>query len=227
MKVKSFRKIRRDAHAGFRSRGVALIFVLVMMTIATSIALISARITLSDERSSRNDRDRQIAFQSAEMALNDAELDIMDPDTVRGCSFGTAKLISGQNCSASATGRGLCGKDDALGNKPIYKDVNWDDTTASRKYVNYGEFTNRDGALQVGTPGAPSQAPKYILLQTGADVIVPYKTATGATTQYQTNTAYRVYALGYGASKDTQVMLESVIVKPIMSSKCVTGGGLG
>lgn len=224
MTVHTSRQIKGEAYGRGKSRGVALIFVLVMMTIATSIALISARITLSDERSSRNDRDRQIAFQSAEMALNDAELDIMDPDTERGCSFGTPKLLPGQNCSASSTGRGLCGHDELLVNKPIYKDVNWDDTTSSRKYVKYGEFTGRSDALQVGKPGTPAQAPKYILLQTSIPVTVLYN---GGKLHYDTSTAYRVYALGYGASKDTQVMLESVIVKPILSSKCVTGGGLG
>lgn len=203
-------------------RGIALVFVLIMMTIATSIALISARITLSDERSARNDRDRQIAFQSAEMALNDAELDIMDPLTERGCKFGTSTLVAGEGCSANADARGLCGPKPSLGDKPLYKDLNWEDTTATRAYVNYGEFTNRDGALQVGTVGAPSKAPKYILLQT--TVYVPFD---GGGQQYTSDTAYRVYALGYGASKDTQVMLESVVVKPLLSSKCVLGGGLG
>lgn len=204
-------------------KGVALIFVLIMMTIATSIALISARLTLSDERSARNDRDRQIAFQSAEMALNDAELDIMDPDTDRGCKFGTIKLIAGAGCSASADARGLCGLK-AYDDPPLYKSVNWNDTTSSRAYVNYGEFTGRDGALQVGAVGAPSKAPKYILLQTTLPVVVPYSSGK---LNYETTSAYRVFALGYGASPETQVLLEAVVVKPLMSSKCATGGGLG
>ena len=205
-------------------RGIALVFVLIMMTIATSIALISARITLSDERSARNDRDRQIAFQSAEMALNDAELDIMDPTTSRGCKFGTNTLVAGEGCSADADARGLCGPKPSLGDTPLYKNLNWEDTTASRAYVNYGEFTNRDGALQVGTVGAPSKAPKYIVLQTTMPVLVPFNDGKQ---QFETTNAYRVYALGYGASKETQVMLESVVVKPLLSSKCVLGGGLG
>lgn len=204
-------------------RGIALVFVLIMMTIATSIALISARITLSDERSARNDRDRQIAFQAAEMALNDAELDIMDPLTERGCKFGTSALIAGEGCSASADARGLCGVKPSLGNKPLYKDLNWEDTTAARVYVNYGEFTHRDGALQVGTVGAPSKTPKYILLQTTLPVQVPFNEGKQ---QYETTNAYRVYALGYGALKNTQVMLESVVIKPVLSSKCVLVGGL-
>ena len=227
MKIQYPRLRRHTASSLNKSSGIALVFVLIMMTIATSIALISARITLSDERSARNDRDRQIAFQSAEMALNDAELDIMDPLTDRGCRFGTVGLLAGEGCSANSDARGLCGPKPSLGNTPLYKDINWEDTSASRVYVNYGEFTNRDGALQVGTVGAPSKAPKYILLQATLPVVVPFKNDNGQQLQYETSNAYRVYALGYGASKDTQVMLESVVVKPLLSSKCVIGGGLG
>ena len=207
-----------------RQQGIALVFVLIMMSIATSIALISARITLQGERSARNDRDRQVAFQAAEMALNDAELDIMDPTSARGCQFGTAALIGGDGCSAGTDTRGLCGIKTSLGDKPIYKDINWEDTTAARAYVNYGEFTDRGDALQVGSYGAPAAAPKYIIVQTTMPAVVPFD---GGKRQFETTSAYRVYALGYGASKETQVMLEAVVIKPMMSSKCMLGGGLG
>jgi type IV pilus assembly protein PilX len=222
-----YSRLQQQRTTGVRkSRGIALVFVLIMLTIATSIALISARITLSDGHTARNDRDRQIAFQSAEMALNDAELDIMDPLTERGCKFGTFQLIAGEGCSANADARGLCGPKPSLGNKPIYKDINWDDTTATRAYINYGEFTNRDGALQVGSVGAPSKAPKYILLQTTVPTVVPFKNDAGQQMQYETTSAWRVYALGYGALESTQVLLESVMAKPMLSNKCVLGGGL-
>ena len=39
--------------------------------IAISAALFSARMTLLGDKASRNDRDRQVAFQAAELALND------------------------------------------------------------------------------------------------------------------------------------------------------------
>lgn len=117
----------------------------------------------------------------------------------------------------------MCGTKSSLGDTPIYKDINWEDTSTSRSYVNYGEFTDRSGALQVGTVGAPSVAPKYIILQTTIPVIVPFNDGKQ---QYETTSAYKVYALGYGASRNTQVMLESVIVKPLLSSKCAAGGGL-
>jgi type IV pilus assembly protein PilX len=202
-----------------RQGGLALVFVLVMMTIATSVAILTARITLLGERSSRNDRDRQVAFQAAEMALNDAELDIMDPATTRGCKFGTADLIPNEGCSVG----GFCGIKPSLLNTPIYQDVNWDDESADRVYARYGEFTDRQDSLHAGIAGGPAVLPKYIIVQTTMPAVVPYD---GGNREYETTSAYRVYALGYGVSKDTQVLLEGVIIKPSLSSRCITGGAL-
>jgi type IV pilus assembly protein PilX len=212
----------RMNHLHSRSqRGIALVFVLIMMTIVTAMAVISARITLLGERSARNDRDRQVAFQSAEMALNDAELDIMDPNSDRGCQFGTPVMVGGEGCSTGATTRGVCGVKPALGDTPIYKDLNWEATGTSRAYVNFGEFTGRTSGLQTNTFAATAAAPKYIIVQTTLPVVVPFDSGKR---QYETTNAYRVYALGYGASRDTQVMLEAVIAKPLLSSKCTVGG---
>lgn len=203
-----------------RQNGLALIFVLVMMTIAMSIAIVAARNTLLTEQSARNDRDRQIAFQAAELALNDAELDIMDPNSDRGCKIGTAKLLPSDNCAATADGRGLCGNDASLGNTPLYKAIDWADTNdATRKYVKYGEFTGREATLPVLT--STYKKPRYIIVQTTMPAIVPFD---GGKRQFETTSAYRVYALGYGMSDKTQVLLESIVVKPLLSSKCVVGG---
>jgi type IV pilus assembly protein PilX len=204
------------------SRGFALIFVLVMMAIATSVAVIGARTTLMSERTARNDRDRQIAFQAAELALNDAELDIMDPTSDRGCKFGTPLLIPNDNCSASTELKGVCGVDPTLADKAIYKDVNWEEADdATRKYVKYGEFTGRGGALQTNTFNASVSPPKYIVVQTTMPAIVPFD---GGLRQYETTSAYKVYALGYGPTLTSQVLLEASFVKPLMSAKCVSGG---
>ncbi|MBX3588056.1 MAG: hypothetical protein KF796_15585 [Ramlibacter sp.] len=209
--------IRRKA----AQKGIAIVFVLIMLSIATAVAIISARTTLLGERISRNDRDRQIAFQAAELALNDAELDIMDPMTARGCKFGTPQIAADAGCSSNADSRGFCGPNPALpATTPMYKAVNWNDTSASRAYVNYGEFTDRADSLQTGTFGAPALKPKYIIVQSALPAVVPYD---GGKRQFETRNAYRVYAIGYGASKETQVMLEGVFVKPLLSNRCATG----
>jgi type IV pilus assembly protein PilX len=215
-------------------RGIALVFVLIMMSIATAIALIAARVTLLSDRGSRNDRDRQVAQQSAELALQDARDDIMSPAMPRGCQFGTVLMAKAPGCQSDSATRGLCGPNDVLANKPIYKDVNWEDTSTGRAYVNYGEFTGRVNTLQVGSFGAPAKAPKYIILDesetmsfqmekveaSGARVMVPISRSSDPASPLRQLHSFRVFALGYGTSPDVQVMLETVILKPQLASQC-------
>lgn len=214
-------------------RGVALIFVLIMMTIAISVGLLSARSTLSGNQAARNERDRQIAFQAAEFALNDAELDIMDPNFTRGCKFGTAAFqINFQSgCNGNSPTHGLCGLDatkvDSSGNaKPFYTYVDWtaSESSSSREYVLAGEMTNRSNSMQVQSGSAadgmrPAKRSRYIIAAAPGGATLPV-TVGSVTSVVTTPYAYKVYALGYGANEETQVMLESHIVKPALDKQC-------
>lgn len=59
-----------------RERGVALIVVLILLLIVTLLGLASLRGTLLEERMSANLYDRSLAFQAAESALREAELQL-------------------------------------------------------------------------------------------------------------------------------------------------------
>ena len=146
-----------------RDRGVALVFVLLMLAIALTAALFAARSTLLGEKAARNDRDRQVAFQAAELALGDAELDIMDAERAlqsgsksRGCKFGNpaSGLVAEPGCSADPARRGLCGitaSSLASPSTPIYEQIDWEDTDdGTRAYVKYGEFTGRTDQFKTG-----------------------------------------------------------------------------
>jgi type IV pilus assembly protein PilX len=196
-----------------------------MMSIAMAVAVISARITLSGERSARNDRDRQLAFQSAELALNDAELDIMDAVvSSRGCVFGKeGGFPVSAGCSSLADSRGVCGVDPANPDVPLYKTVDWNDTSSSRGYAEFGEFTARDSGLQIGSGAGPARAPRYIIVQT---TVKPQVRTSDGKSFFQISNAYRIYALGYGTDVNTQVLLEGQIYKPILDKSCVAGSGL-
>lgn len=216
-------------------RGIALVFVLLMVVIAITAALFAARSTLLGDKAARNDRDRQIAFQAAEMALNDAELDIMDADlalasgsNARGCKFGNAKaaFVVEPGCSADSARRGVCGVNAAImasPSVPFYKQVNWEDTNdTTRAYALFGEFTGRSAQLSTGdgsttvAPPKPSKPPKYIIVQ------APNKPQIllGAGRTFQVEGAYKIYAIGYGVSPDTKVMLEGEIYKPTIEKSC-------
>ena len=61
--------------------GATLLVTLLMLVVVLLLGIAAAQIALQGEKSSRNDRDRQIAFQAAEAALLDAEMDIeQSPD---------------------------------------------------------------------------------------------------------------------------------------------------
>jgi len=59
-----------------RQQGASLLIVLLMLVVVMLFGVSAAQLTLMNEKSSRNDRDRHIAFQAAEAGLRDAERDI-------------------------------------------------------------------------------------------------------------------------------------------------------
>jgi type IV pilus assembly protein PilX len=63
-------------HRSRRPTGIALITAVIMLLVITLLALGGARLALDTKRSTRNQRDFEIAYQAAEAALYDAEIDI-------------------------------------------------------------------------------------------------------------------------------------------------------
>jgi type IV pilus assembly protein PilX len=218
---------------------MALVFVLVMMSIVFVIAAVSSRVVTMGERAARNDRDRQTAFQAAEAALSDAEIDIMGPSSrpkpndpsaseafaVRVSMFGT--LPAGDGCSTDPDTRGYCGRlhpavgDTSLLNiyRPLF-DVA--ENSNSRAYVIFGEFTNRTG-FDDGIPSSsyfatsnggalPSRLPRYVIEKTSLSFRNRTKTVGRAFD------AYIVTAVGYGLRPETQVFLQAVISKPVATN---------
>ena len=59
-----------------RQRGVALIVALVFLAVLTLLGVTLARNSSMEERMAGNTRDRDLAFQAAEVALRDAEADL-------------------------------------------------------------------------------------------------------------------------------------------------------
>lgn len=57
-------------------QGFSLIVALMMLIVIIILGISGSQMAINEERGSRNDRDRQIAFQAAEAALKDAETEI-------------------------------------------------------------------------------------------------------------------------------------------------------
>ncbi len=187
--------------------------VMIMLSVIFAIGVISARLSLFSERSARNDRDRQIAFQSAEAALLDAELDTMGPNSHAGkrvCSF-----LPKQNTNAFAPGcgtgtnAGLCSSLTTQGE--AWRDVKSNyasetGTGSTNQTVEYGQFTGK--TLPSGSSGLPAKLPRYTIELISASVFDENKAPVGV------DDAYLVTAMGFGVRTETRVMLQALIYKP-------------
>jgi type IV pilus assembly protein PilX len=206
-------------------KGMALIVVLGMMSVVFVVAAISVRLTLLAERSARNDRDRQIAFQAAESALADAELDIMGPNTAanKRCTI-RSKHLEGYfvpDCGADTANltRGLCDMNPAT-KAPLYTSVNFEEADDSlRRYVNFGEFTGRTNTFTVqGSGGISAKLPRYIIEV--VNHIPPISANNKPVEAAPLAQAFLITAVGYGPSANTKIMLQAMIFKPLATPGC-------
>lgn len=194
-----------------RQAGAALIVTLLMLIAVLMLGTSAAQIALQDEKVGRNDRDREIAFQAAEAALRDAELDIEhSPDRARSRSamfaHDSAFGFPGEDgpvCEAGEDNRflGLCGGDSRV---PAWLSVDFDSVSpGTTQSVPFGKFTGQ--RLQVGGGYLPSRLPRYVI------ELLPY--SRPGESADRPSYLYRITAVGYGARHDTQVVLQTVYRK--------------
>ena len=189
----------------YSQHGVSLVVVLILMSAIFLMAAFGARLTLLGEKSSRNDRDRQIAFQAAEAALGDAEIDLMGPNSAtnsRVCATASKQVsLFTEGCGNTDANRGFCTNST---NQPLYKSIDFEETGSSRRYVTLGEYTGgRETGFATDNSALPAQKPKYII------EVISYPRPKGTN-----ETAFLITSLGYGLNKKTQVMLQGVVYKP-------------
>lgn len=194
-----------------RQRGVTLVIVLMLLVIVTLLGVGAARIALQGERTTRNERDYQIAWQAAEAALMDAQFDIRGPnaDAKQRVALFTpddiSKFVPG--CNTSADFRGLCWPSEG---KPVWAQVDFLDDGADAPTVAYGSFTGR--AFDSGATGVkPARAPRYMI------EVVRDQTPTGSAASNNTTRPapimYRITAMGFGPREDVQVVLQIAFKK--------------
>lgn len=191
-----------------RQRGVTLVVVLLLLIASAFLGVSAAVIALQTEKASRGDRDRQVAFQGAEAALIDAQRDIdtagstvtarqlvMSPDSALG--FPSVDQGTLCNPSSNPAGFGLC-KSPLPTATTSWPAVDLSDTTASSVSVPYGRFTGQQ--FPNGEAGLPAQLPRYVI------ELMPY--VQGGANAQAPSFAYRISAIGFGTSADTQVVLQ-------------------
>lgn len=186
-------------------RGASLIMVLIVLTIVSLLGIAGIQISLMSERGARNDRDQQMAWQSAEAALVDAENDLYGPGTsTRRSTFtpGTNLLAFVDGCGTTGNSQGLCTL--VSSGKPSWLTSSFDftATSATAPSAVYGQFTGRTFAA--GSVGAqPAQLPRYVI----EPIRDPADRNLGST---DPKYVYRVTAIGFGPRSDIQAVLQMI-----------------
>lgn len=177
--------------------GASLIVVLMILVIVSLIGGAASQIALMSERGARNDRDRQIAFQAAEAALLDAELDMKT--SIRSALFDGKNAVAFlPGCGTVGDSRGLC-DDSLIAGKPAWLAVNFEQTDNNAPTVAYGTFTARN--FVAGSTGVRAALPPRYIIE-----LIPDATGGGTQTKY----LYRVTAMGFGPRPDIQVVLQMI-----------------
>lgn len=188
--------------------GASLIVSLLMLIAVLLLGISAAQLALQGEKASRNDRDRQIAFQAAEAALMDAERDIENSaDAARSRSqiFSKDSTMGfpgeGEPGCRAGTGNkylGLCKRapDNAI---PTWQTVDFMDDSAGASSVPFGTFTGE--VFPVAKGSLPARLSRYVI-----ELMIYNKDGESAD---QVSYFYRITAIGFGAHESTQVLLQT------------------
>lgn len=172
-------------------QGASLVIGVIFLFVLTMLGLMALQVATLEERMSGNARDRSLAFQAAEAALRDAELDIQclrydgTPSALRpgGCIEGatraTATCTNGLCCNVSGL---VCGEPTT----PVHLDTALSLNAAPS--VQFGTYTAAPTLTGV------SAQPRYL--------IEPFV--------QDSKSYYRITARGFGLNSATQVTLQEV-----------------
>lgn len=189
-----------------KHRGFSLITTLILLVVVTVLGIGASQMVLLSERSTRFDRDQQIAFQAAEAALIDAEFDIRGPNTSanqRMASFTATSGVDFADGCGTGTSRGLC-LPVAEGQKPVWYSVDFTSDSTGARAVKFGDFTGR--TMSTGSSGIrPEIPPRYII-----EVLPDSTPGSNASTPKK---LFRVTAMGFGPRKETQAVLQIIFRK--------------
>ncbi len=186
------RRFHFPQSGGRGQRGMTLLVGLVMLVLLSLLAIYGARTVIMENIMARNTRDRDLAFQSAEAAMRDAEARIAAYDA----SFAGTGLIDHHPV-------------DPVTKVPDDLDLIVKGTTAAYWTGTYRwaagntiEMRDTDGSYS----GTLSSLPRYVVER--LPDISNGNTCPSSSATYDRR-RYRVTAMAVGRSADTRVMLQS------------------
>ncbi|WP_374402246.1 PilX N-terminal domain-containing pilus assembly protein [Niveibacterium sp.] len=181
-----------------RQKGATLIVSLLLLLIVTIMGLATMRSSTMEERMARYTREQAVAFQAAEAALLDAEIDLSPSGTRVPPVQGIAGFAADCNAGTPAWA-GLCLQ--AAAGLPTWL-ARMDVAGAT---VNYGTFSGSPALSMVaGSASSVARQPRYIVEGINTPIPGIDSIAVG-----KTKPRYRVTAVGFGPRADVQVWLQA------------------
>jgi type IV pilus assembly protein PilX len=183
-----------------KNQGMTLIISLILLLMVSLIGMSVLNVSTVEEKMAGGTRDKDLAFQAAEIALRRAE------EFIRTSVSGTAGFTT--NCNA-----GLCAE------LPLNSTVmRWEDDTlcsANTKIWNCDKSKEVD--LTQISVGSFSQNPRYFieLLKDIDYTDSPQVNNQGDQAPEDKVQVYRITAIGYGGSTNSSVLLQSTYGKKI------------
>jgi type IV pilus assembly protein PilX len=192
-------------------QGFVMVTAVLFLLVLTILGLSSMGGTILEEKMTGFYRDRQIAFEAAEAALRDGELDALSSRISGGTGF--AAGCGTTTTPVSTADSGLCAVE--TDGTPIWVDFE-SDSTKKTGWVNgddenhsvlYHQFTVTDPVEreQQKIPGVAKQ-PRYII---EAIKVATQQLKLNASQSYKY--AYRITAVGFGRRATTRVLLQSIV----------------
>lgn len=179
--------------------GASLIMVLLILIVVSVLGAGGAQIAIMSERGARNDRDQQVAWQAAEAALIDAEMEMYGTGTsTRRATFDSKNQVDFVNgCGTTGNALGLCMLN--LSGKPAWLVADFTNAATGAMTVPLGQFTGRTFAA--GVVGIqPAKVPRYVF-EMIQDPIGDKSNPTFL---------YRVTAMGFGPRDDIQSVVQMI-----------------
>lgn len=192
-----------------RQCGASLIMVMLILIVVSILGVGAAQIAVLGERSARNDRDYQVAWQSAEAALIDAEFDIRGDSGLSTANARTAVFSANdqiafvEGCGTTGISKGLCLP--TVTGKPTWLAVDF--AAANTPAVPLGQFTSRE--FDAGGLGVkPAQRPRYII-----ETMTDSEIFNDRSAKARKRLVYRITAMGFGPRQDIQAVSQTVFRK--------------
>ena len=187
-----------------RQSGVVLFIALMFLVLMTILGFSLYSLTDTGERTSRNFRDADLAFQAAEAALRDAE------KRIAGTWSDPVYPVSIDAFDSSCTG-GLCESGAASGAATISNLI-----TNGIEIGQCGTSGGCDGlgnGTSTGTPSISGVAtqPRYLIQIASSASLTPPGTSLIEEVRINPAILYRITALGTGSSATTHVLLQEVM----------------